>query len=189
MLSARFWLSKDDAEKAVAARQLGLAPASTSSPAMAVSAAIENDLLEKTAGRKRSIRTDRMGCAGLKAFLGTETPLTEISTHRIGESRVKRLTERSERIKRPVTPASVNRDLSILRGLLRLAVHEWAALEKVPRIRFEREPEGRYGSSARRRPCACWPRAATNTTVAAIVSISRPSHHQHTNRTQTRECA
>jgi hypothetical protein len=86
--------------------------------------AVEKYLLEKTAARKRSPRNDRMGFARLKAFLGPETPLAAITTARIGEYRVRRLTEVSERIKRPVAPPSVNRDLSVLRGLLRLAVNE-----------------------------------------------------------------
>jgi integrase len=135
--------TKEDAAKALAARQLGLAPAPAALPAMTLGAAVEKYLLEKTAGRKRSIRNDRMCFARLKALFGADRPLAEITVQQIGEYRVKRLTETSARIKRPVTPASVNRDLSILRGLLRLAVHEWGALEKMPRIRFEKEPEGR----------------------------------------------
>jgi hypothetical protein len=44
--------ARENAEKAVAARQLGLAPSPTSSPAMMFLVAIEKYLLEKTAARK-----------------------------------------------------------------------------------------------------------------------------------------
>lgn len=51
------------------------------------------------------MRNNRMALARLKTFLGAETPLSEITPQRIGEYRVKRLTENSERIGRPVSPA------------------------------------------------------------------------------------
>jgi integrase len=43
---------------------------------------------------------------------------------------------------RLVTPSTVNRELAILRHLLRLA-QEWGYIAKVPKIRLGREPEGR----------------------------------------------
>jgi len=42
-----------------------------------------------------------------------------------------------------LTPAAVNRPLALLRALLRMAHDEWEVLEAVPRIRLEKEPEGR----------------------------------------------
>jgi hypothetical protein len=39
------------------------------------------------------------------------------------------------RRKRPLSPASVNRELATLRRLLRLA-HEWTILDRVLRIRY-----------------------------------------------------
>jgi integrase len=42
----------------------------------------------------------------------------------------------------PVSAATVNRELALLRHLLVLA-EEWGHVAKVPRIRLEREPEGR----------------------------------------------
>jgi integrase len=44
---------------------------------------------------------------------------------------------------RPLTAAAVNRPLAVLRHLLQLAVEEWEVLDRVPRIKLEREPEGR----------------------------------------------
>src|SRR5206468_12721343 len=44
----------------------------------------------------------------------------------------------------PVEPGSANRELSVLRGLLRLAADEECGyLEKAPKVRLEREPQGR----------------------------------------------
>src|SRR5256712_12714280 len=43
---------------------------------------------------------------------------------------------------RPVTPSTVNRELAILRHMLRLA-EEWGYILKVPNIRLSKEPEGR----------------------------------------------
>jgi len=49
----------------------------------------------------------------------------------------------SERTGRRLAPASVNRELSILRAILRLAADaECGYLEKAPRVRLEKEPEG-----------------------------------------------
>src|SRR5437899_1308555 len=67
---------------------------------------------------------------------------SEITAARIADFRVQRLTVKSERTMRALTKGSVNRDLSILRHLLRLAV-ERGELGAVPRIRMEREPQGR----------------------------------------------
>jgi hypothetical protein len=39
--------------------------------------------------------------------------------------------------------AAVNRPLALLRHLLRLAHEEWELLEAVPRVRLEKEPQGR----------------------------------------------
>ena len=46
-----------------------------------------------------------------------------------------RRTRQSSRYGRPLSPASVNRELATLRRLLRLA-HEWKVLDRVPRIRL-----------------------------------------------------
>ena len=46
-------------------------------------------------------------------------------------------------VERRLTAAAVNRPLALLRHLLRLAHEEWEAIENVPRIRLEKEPQGR----------------------------------------------
>src|SRR5262249_37195795 len=79
----------------------------------------------------------------LKTALGADTPLAEITAARISEYKAGRLGTTSERTGRQLTPAAVNRPLSLLRHLLRLAHEEWELLETVPRIRLEKEPQGR----------------------------------------------
>ena len=44
---------------------------------------------------------------------------------------------------RPLSPAAINRPLALLRHLLALARDDWDALPAVPKIRLEREPQGR----------------------------------------------
>src|SRR5262245_48605317 len=134
--------NEDAAEKALAAALLGLNVPTAPAESITLGAAIERYLKAKEAGQKRSVRNDRMGLARLKAYFGADTPLPAITSNRIAEYGWQRLTEKSERLGRAVTPASLNRDLSVLRHLLRLA-QEWGYLEKLPRIRLEREPEGR----------------------------------------------
>ncbi len=90
---------------------------------------------------KRSIRQDEQILGKLKARLGADTPLTEITAQRIAQYDRQRVTETS-RLGRAVTPSTVNRELAILRHLLRLA-EEWGYLVKVPKIRLAKEPEGR----------------------------------------------
>ena len=46
-------------------------------------------------------------------------------------------------MERRLTAAAINRPLALLRHLLRLAHEEWEALDAVPRVRLEKEPQGR----------------------------------------------
>ena len=62
-------------------------------------------------------------------------PLAAITASRISECKGHRLST--------VSGATVNRSLALLRHLLRLAREEWELLDGVPRIRMEREAEGR----------------------------------------------
>jgi len=73
-----------------------------------------------------------------------ETPLTEITAPRIAEYRLMRLTTTSAWTGRVIEPSSVNRELSILRGLLRMAADdECDYLEQVPKVKMLKEPQGR----------------------------------------------
>jgi len=102
----------------------------------------EEYLAFKRGKGKRSIAQDEQLLTKLKAGLGADTPLTEITAQRIAQYDRDRFSQKSEKIGRPVSPSTVNGELAVLRHLLRLA-EEWGYIPKVPRIRMAKEPEGR----------------------------------------------
>ena len=57
--------------------------------------------------------------------------------------RVRKIGSGESATERRLTAAAINRPLALLRHLLALAREEWGALDAVPRIRLEREPQGR----------------------------------------------
>src|SRR5439155_3971859 len=75
---------------------------------------------------------------------------------------------------RPYSPAAVNRPLAALHHMLRLAQEEWEAIAAVPRIRLEREAEGRVrwleADEEARLLDAC--RASRNPWLAGIVTVA-----------------
>src|SRR5438876_836534 len=102
-----------------------------------------------TKARKRSLREDHRILEHLKSAFGDETSLAEITASRISEYKAGRLAARSQRRRdadknpTPLSAASINRLLALLRHLLRIAHEEWELLPAVPKIKLEREPEGR----------------------------------------------
>jgi integrase len=56
---------------------------------------------------------------------------------------VRKIGEGEAAVERRLSAAAVNRPLALLRHLLRLAHEEWEAIDNVPRIRLEKEPQGR----------------------------------------------
>lgn len=131
------------AEKELAARilELGAAPVATAPEPRRLEQLITDYLDFKRAKGKRSIRQDEQICAALKRGLGAGTLVAEITAQRIAQYDRDRVTQTS-RLGRLVTPSTVNRELAILRHMLRLA-EEWGYVGKVPRIRLAKEPEGR----------------------------------------------
>jgi integrase len=69
-----------------------------------------------------------------------------LTASRIAEYKANRLSMTSRQTGESLSAASVNRPLALLRHLLRLAHEEWEAIDAAPRIRLEREPEGRLRS-------------------------------------------
>jgi integrase len=63
--------------------------------------------------------------------------------HLDSEYRAQRLGSKAKGTERSLAAATVNRPLSLLRHLLRLAHEEWEVLAAVPKIRLEKEPQGR----------------------------------------------
>ena len=141
--------SKEDAEKELAAALLQLEPApkATSDGGITFGQAAERYLATKS--RKRSLAEDKRIIGHLKSEFGVETPLTEITASRISEYKARRLSsvrkigEGAGVTERQLTAAAVNRPLALLRHLLRLSHEEWEVLETVPKIRLEKEPQGR----------------------------------------------
>ena len=85
--------------------------------------------------RKRSVSEDRRILGHLKDYFGKDTPLAEITASRISEykghrlSAMRKIGNGETAIERPLTGATVNRALALLRHLLRLAHDEWELLE------------------------------------------------------------
>jgi integrase len=138
--------TREEAEKALAARLLNLTPPRNgvgAHPIFTFGEAIEKYLAVKA--KKLSLRDDRLNLTRLRGAFGTETPLAEITAAKISDYKVRRLKTQVKREgeKRDVGNATLNRELAALRHLLRLAVEEWEVLVKAPRITLEKEPEGR----------------------------------------------
>src|SRR4029434_4916299 len=74
---------------------------------------------------------------------GADTPLADLTAARIAAWRDARKGGKSERTGQKLSPASVTRRLSLRRTLWRLAHDEWEPLPEVPKIRLEKEPQGR----------------------------------------------
>jgi hypothetical protein len=114
---------------------------------MTVAAAFERYFRVKS--RKRSLAEDRRLAEHLKAAFGKDTRVRDLTAGRIAAYRESRLAATSVRRKdaagnpTPLSAASINRPLALLRHLLRLTHDEWEVLADVPRVKLEREPEGR----------------------------------------------
>ena len=135
--------TKDDAERELAKVKLGLGvlKANEEAAGITLGEAVERYLAVKS--RHKALDGMKINTAHLIRYFGADTPLREITASRISAYKAERLTKVSAKTGKLLTPAAVNRPLSLLRHLLRLAHEEWEALETVPRIRLEKEPEGR----------------------------------------------
>src|SRR2546428_1470494 len=139
--------TQDDAEAELAKAVLQIEPEKPKGPGITLAQAADRYLATKA--RKRTVEADRRQLDLLKAEFGAETPLAEITASRISEYKTKRLAavrtigEGEAAVERRLTAAAVNRPLALVRHLLRLAHEEWEAIHNVPRIRLEKEPQGR----------------------------------------------
>jgi integrase len=139
--------TQDDAEAELAKALLQIEPQKPKGAGITLAQAADRYLVSKA--RKRTIEADRRQLELLKAEFGAETPLAEITARRISEYKARRLAavrkigEGEKTVERRLTAAAVNRPLALIRHLLRLAHEEWEAIDNVPRIRLEKEPQGR----------------------------------------------
>ena len=140
--------TKEDAENALAARLLKVdKEPKVKAAGLTLAQAAERYLATKA--RKRSLAKDRRTLEHFKSMFGADTALADITASRISEYKAQRLAATSVRRKDAqgngtlLSAATVNRPLALLRHLLRLAHEEWEVLPAVPRIKLEKEPEGR----------------------------------------------
>jgi integrase len=123
--------------------------------------------------RKKSIREDRRLGAVLLARFGDVSP-TEITAARISEYKAERLAVTSSRLGAPLSVASINRPLAMLRTVLRVACREWETLGTVRHIKLEPEPQGRLRwldeAEATRLLAAC--RAGKHPDLADLVTLA-----------------
>jgi integrase len=139
--------TREDAEKALAARLLQVEQPKPKSSGLTLAQATERYLADKA--RKRSLGEDKRIVEHLKSALGADTPLANLTASRISEYKtsrlgaVRKISEGYNVIERRLTAAAVNRPLALLRHLLRLAHEEWEVLDVAPRVRLEKEPQGR----------------------------------------------
>ncbi len=140
--------TKDDAEQALAAVLLKIEE-QPKPKAGALTLAQAAERYHASKARKRSLKEDKRILEHLKSAFGAETQLTDITANRISEYKAQRLGavrkigDGEGAIERGLSAAAVNRPLALLRHLLRLAHEEWEALPELPRVRLEKEPQGR----------------------------------------------
>jgi integrase len=135
--------TKENAEQALAAELLKVERPKPMAGCLTLAAAAERYLGLKA--RKLTLAEDKRTLGHLKTVFGAETPLSEISADRISDYKARRLatTRKIRDTEKHLSAAAVNRPLTLLRHLLRLAQEEWGVLEHVPKIRTEKEPQGR----------------------------------------------
>jgi integrase len=135
--------TKEQAQEALAAFLLKIEQPKVTASSITFSVAVERYLATKA--RKRSLTEDARILGHLREYFGNHTPLADITAARVADYKGFRLSA-ARKVgddTRPLTGATVNRALALLRHLLRLAHEEWEVLDRVPRIRLEREAEGR----------------------------------------------
>lgn len=136
--------TKEAAQDALATRMLERdAETAPARPAMTFGEAIARYLEVKA--KKRSWKDDQRNLYRLRDAFGADRPLGEVTAGRIAEYKIQRARTLVQRDGGPraISAATLNRELAALRHLFTLAVGEWEVLGKAPRIRLEKEPEGR----------------------------------------------
>src|SRR5262249_9718369 len=140
--------SKEDAEKALAAAQLGqTVPTVETNPlqchAFSVGEMLDKYLAARKASPKnRSYQDDLERSRPLLAFFGATTPATDITRKRITEYRLQRGATTSRR-GRLFSPLTINRECQVLRGAMRYAHDELEVLATVPTIKMANEKDYR----------------------------------------------
>jgi len=134
--------AREDAEKALAALLLH---SEQPRPRCGMTLTEATDRYLATKARKRTLKKDERVLKHLNSVFGADTALADLTASRISEYKAKRLATKlgKPQAERLLTAAAVNRPLALLRHLLRTAHEEWEVLPAVPKIRLEKEPQGR----------------------------------------------
>jgi len=144
--------TKEDAERAFSEWTIEGVTSATDTVAapagMTFGAMVEKFLAKKKSEGKRSIQDDEERSVPLLAFFGKATPLAAIRTRRVAEYRMARRATTS-RLGRPLAPATVNREVALLRSILRMAL-AWDELERGAGVRDD-EGAGQTAVSGARR--------------------------------------
>ena len=159
--------TRETAQEALAARLLARdTPAPVSAAGMTFGEAIARYLEVKK--MKRGWKDDQRNLVRLREAFGADRPLSELTAGRVAEYKLARAGTliRRDGEKRPISAATLNRELAVLRHLCTLAVEEWEVLAKAPHIRLEKEPEGRIA----------WLEAKEE---AALLAACRTSQNKH----------
>jgi len=133
--------TKEQAQDELAKVLLQIEQPKAEAPGITLKEATERYLAAKA--RKKTIETDGLYLAAFKAAWGADTPLDQITGAKISAWKSERLSAINPQTKTLYKPAAVNRPLALLRHLLRLAHEEWEVLTTVPKVKLEREAEGR----------------------------------------------
>lgn len=166
--------TRDNAEKALAAFLLKVEEPKAKTSGLTFAQAIERYLAAKA--KKRSLDDDRRLLEHLKLAFGADSPLADITAGRISAYKIERLRTQVRRDGEQcdICPATLNRELAVLRHLFRLASEEWELVSSVPRIRLEKEPQGRLrwltGDEAMRLLDAC--RESRNPDLTDLVEFA-----------------
>ncbi|PYN68012.1 MAG: hypothetical protein DMD93_12515 [Candidatus Rokuibacteriota bacterium] len=165
--------SRENAEQALAEHRLGIAPKDGGEAAsLSFGVAVARYLQAKS--RKRSIKNDERSLKLFTEYFAAETPLAQITAARISAWKAQRLAATCPQTKRHYSAAAINRHLAALHHLLKLAHEEWEVLPAVPKIRLEKEAQGRLRwlepDEQARLLAAC--RASRNPQLANIVTVA-----------------
>jgi integrase len=168
--------ANEDMERVLAAVREGKTATAAALPAepttITLGVALDRLLAEKA--RRKTVTEYGRIANHLREALGADTPLDKVTAARISQYRADRLANPSERTGRQLRAASVNRPLAVLRHLLKVAHDEWGLAPAPPRVRLEREEQGRLRwltqEEAARLLAAC--SKSRNTDLLDLVTVS-----------------